>query len=135
MFFFFYYSSGATCVYLIINACGLHFNSSKLIIFKTWIKELRCPFMVFCVCVSPALLNYVCVLVKHASKRRLKIIPLAHFKMQRLREHNIPYCLQTYDLNPFHLLFFKHPCYSELNWKMHVYTALKFDGQHGLMCV
>lgn len=68
--------------------------------FKTWIKELRCPFMVSSsaeLCLSAG---------KHASKRRLKIIPLAHFKMPRLQEHNISYCVQTYDLNPFHLLLF-----------------------------
>ena len=83
--FFFDLRSGAACVYLIINACGLHFNSFKLIISESWIKDKGVKMLLYgsmsLLCMSPAQMNYVYVLVKHALKRGLNIIPLTHFQM------------------------------------------------------
>lgn len=58
---------------LIINAWGLHFNSFRLIISKSWIKDKGVKMLLYglaCLhCMSPAQLNYVFALVKHALKR------------------------------------------------------------------
>lgn len=105
MFFFSCCRSGATCVYLIINACGLHFNSFKLIISESWIKDKGVKMLLYglvCLyCVSPAQLNYVFAVVKHALKRRWSIIPLTHIKIWWLQKHSIPH----YNLNLLNQLF------------------------------
>lgn len=84
-FFFFYFRSGASCVYLIINACGLHFNSFKLIISESWIKDKGVKMflygLVYLFYMSSAQMNYVHAVVKHAWKRGLNFIPLTHFRM------------------------------------------------------
>ena len=81
-FFFFFFSlhssscrSGASCVYLIINACGLHYNSFKLIISESWIKELRLLLYGFGVsALYVSKLNLVHALVEQALRKWLNII-------------------------------------------------------------